>query len=161
MSYSAVTDLMVGDIPLPSYLSPQKYVDDAADEMDSHIGFLYQTPIDITDVETNPVSRPVRLLLKRISVHLSTGRILMAIAAPTEDSTVHAYGYHMVKDALDALKSISDGAIALDGATSMSTETNATTAPLISNLDPESMVEAFYNRVVNPNVTASSLGINL
>jgi hypothetical protein len=41
MAYSAVTDLLTGDLPLPSYVSPVKFVDDAADEIDSKIGFLY------------------------------------------------------------------------------------------------------------------------
>ncbi|HWI68184.1 MAG TPA: hypothetical protein VNS88_07365, partial [Nitrospiraceae bacterium] len=73
MGYSEVTDLLTGNVPTPAYLSPQKYVDDAADEIDSKIGFVYETPIDVTYSSSNPVTRPVRLLLKRINNFLASG----------------------------------------------------------------------------------------
>lgn len=152
MAYAAVTDLLTGAIPTPAYLSTQKYVDDAADEIDSHIGLMYATPIDVTDVESNPVVRPVRLLLKRINTYLATGRLIMAATSNGEDDNLHAYGLSLVQEANAALKSISSGEIVLTGV--LPADPNAlarTTGPLISNVDPESSVEAFYDRVANPN----------
>lgn len=149
-AYSATTDLLTGDIPLPSYITPAKYVTDAADEIDSYIGFIYLTPINVTDVPENLVSRPARLLLKRISTHLSSGRLLMAVAAPQEENNTHAYGARLVREALTALNAIADGTISLEGAAKNITETVEVTAPLINNLDAVSAVETFYDRARNP-----------
>lgn len=150
-AYSATTDLLTGNVPVPSYLSPQKFVDDAADEIDSKIGFLYSTPIDIVSVDST-VPRPARLLLKRINNFLASGRLLLAAAAGQEDSQLHAYGWSLIQEATIALNAIASGAITIEGATRIDTgDEAAVTAVIINNLDPESTVEAFYNRIANPN----------
>lgn len=151
MAYSEITDLLTGNVPTPAYLSPQKYVDDAADEIDSKIGFVYETPIDVTDSSSNPVSRPVRLLLKRINNFLASGRLLLAVDAGAETDRVHAYGLYLVKEAEESLCAISDGKVNLEGAELLPTDQARVTAPLIQNVDSESNVEAFYDRIANPN----------
>lgn len=154
MAYAAVGDLLTGGIPTPAYLSTQKYVDDAADEIDSHIGLMYATPIDVTDVETNPVVRPVRLLLKRINTYLATGRLIMAATSNGEDDNLHAYGLSLVQEATAALKAISSGEIVLTGVDPADPDAQArVTGPIIANVDSESNVEAFYDRIANPNYT--------
>jgi len=159
-AYSAVTDLLTGNIPVPAYLTPQKFVDDAADEIDSKIGFLYQTPIDIV-TEYDPesptsVPRPARLLLKRINNFLASGRLLLAAAAGQEDSQLHAYGWSLIQEATAALNQIASGEIPIEGAVKVDTgDAAAVTAIIINNLDPESSVEAFYNRIANPDYVYS------
>lgn len=151
MAYSAPGDLLMGKIPLPSYIDPQKVVDDAADEMDSKIGFLYQTPVDINELSSQLV-RPARLLLKRINNNLATGRLILAIASPEENKNLHAYGWALVTEATKALECIAEGEVKLDGAPLVDTSGGeAVTTPLIDNLDAESNVEAFYDRLANPN----------
>lgn len=142
MSYSDVDDLMVGKIPLPQALDPQKFVDDATDEVDSYIGFTYVTPVDLTVVD-----RPVRLLLKRIANMLATGRLIQAAAAGSENHSVHAYGRTLIQQAIDLLTQISDNKVIL---TSVPTVTGGTTTtgPTIFNVDAESNVEAFYDRIM-------------
>lgn len=148
-AYSAITDLLTGNIPTPASLDPQKFVDDAADEIDSKIGFLYQTPIDVSG--TSLVPRPARLLLKRINNFLASGRLLMAAAAAQEDSQLHAYAWSLVQEATAAVNQIADGTIPLEGATKLDTgDSGAVTAVIINNLDSESNVEAYYNRIANP-----------
>lgn len=154
MAYSEVNDLLTGNVPTPAYLSPQKYVDDAADEIDSKIGFIYQTPVDVSGSQ---VVRPAVLLLKRINNFLASGRLLMAVDAGGEDTQLHAYGLSLVKDATAALDQIASGAIALDGAPKIDTTEDArVTSPLIFNEDAESNVSAFYDRLANPNFTYTS-----
>lgn len=150
MAYSTTADLLTGNIPLPSYLDPQKFINDAADEIDSRIGFTYQTPVDI-EAPTN-VTRPVILFLKRISNWLASGRLLLAAAASAEDTQLHAYAYSLVRDAETGLQAIVDGDIVLEGAALANggSSTVVTNAPLISNGDTESLVDAFYSRVTNP-----------
>ncbi len=152
MAYCVVGDLLHGSIPLPTYLSVQKFVDDAADEIDSKLGFIYDTPINVQDTPENPVVRPVRLLLKRLNAFLATGRLLLAVDAGHETDRVHAYGYSLIQEAQLTLEQIAQGQIKLEGVPVLTELEGASiTAPLISNLDTESNVEAFYDRIANPD----------
>ncbi len=149
MPYSAVTDLLTGNIPTPQYLDPQKFVDDAADEIDSKIGFLYVTPIDVGS--GTDVPRPAVLLLKRINNFLASGRLILAAAAGQEDSQLHAYGWSLIQEATAAVNQIASGDLPIDGAVKLDTgDAAAVTAIIINNLDEESHVEAFYDRIANP-----------
>lgn len=153
--YCLTTDLLTGNIPTPGYMSPQKFVDDAGDEIDSKIGFVYETPIDISD--TSEVVRPARLLLKRINVFLATGRLLMAAASAGEDTSLHAYAKKMVDDATTALDAIFAGEIPIEGAVLINpAEEDVTKAPLWSNPDIESAVDSFYEQLVPTNSASGS-----
>lgn len=159
MAYCEITDLLLGDIPTPTYVDLQKMVNDAADEIDSKIGYVYQTPVDVS--LTSNVVRPARLLLKRINAHLATGRIILMVASPEENANLHAYGYHLVKEAILALDQIAAGQISLEGATEVVSDLPQATVPMISNLDSESQVEAFYDRIANPNYLFYPLGYHV
>ena len=148
MAYCSSGDLMLGSIPLPAYLDTDKAVEDAADEIDSKIGLIYETPVEVLD--TNKVSRPVKLFFKRTNAMLASGRLLLAIASPEEQRSLHAYAYSLVKEATDALTAIASGEVQLDIPLLNPDSTVAVTAPQIDNLDSESNVEAFYNRIANP-----------
>ena len=153
--YSLVGDLLTGDLPLPPYVSPQKFVDDAADEINSKIGFLYQVPVDLNAPD---VKMPVKLLIKRINNFLASGRLIMMLTQSQEDTRLHAYGYSLVADATAALLQISTGELVLELPAPEGSETTvAVTAPLIYNQDAESGVEAFYDRVANPNYSFGSV----
>jgi hypothetical protein len=153
VAYSEVSDMLTGNIPVGGTM-PQKYVNDAADEIDSVIGGIYVTPInmDPTPSDTPPgtgtVQRSSRLLLKRISNFLASGRYMLATAAGGEDDQLHAYAKYLVDTALAALMRIATGEVVLEGATKSDPEgEEGLPGPLISNVDPESNVEAFYDRI--------------
>lgn len=150
-TYSLASDMLLGGIPTPVYADKDKYVQDATDEVDSYIGFLYQTPVDVTS--GGPTPRPVRLLLKRIANDLATGRYIMAVSGGGQRNTVHAYGKELVDQACAILKKISEGDIVLQDVPLLSTATPVS-SPLIFNVDDESQVEAYYDRVVTPRTTA-------
>lgn len=150
MAYSEPTDLLTGSIPTPDYLSPEGYVNDAADEIDSKLGFIYKTPIALD--EADDATRPARLLLKRINNFLATGRLLMAVASPEENNQVHAYAERLVGEAYASLDLIAKGVIDL-GAERLPGEAEATVVPLVVYGDAESNVEAFYDRIANPDYT--------
>lgn len=150
MAYSETEDLLIGDLPLSGVVDPEKYIQDATDEIDSYIGNVYTTPLDVSD--TSSIARHSRLLIKRICNHLSTGRLILAVASPSEDTQLHAYGASLVQNALEALVLIAEGKVLLEGAPSSDTnETVRVTTPLIYNKDTESQVEAFYDRIANPS----------
>lgn len=155
MAYCTVADLLIGDIRQSAALDPEKYVNDAADEIDSKIGWVYQTPIP---VETNTPTgspaaatpRPVQLLLKRINAHLASGRMILAATVAAEQDQLNAYGASLVAEAELAIGQIASGQLVLDGVTAGTGSTPSKPRPLIANGDSESYVDAFYNRVVNP-----------
>ena len=157
MAYCEATDLLVGDMPLPKALRPQQYVDDAADEIDSMIGFIYATPVDIVSDGT-PVKRPVRLLLKRLNVLLASGRLITAMSSNSQRSDLHPYGASLIREATDVLKQIAAGDLLLPGVPPADPEASDTsTGPLIANIDAESNVESFYNRIANPGYSFGPL----
>lgn len=147
-AYCTTGDLLTGKIPLPAYLDPQKFVDDAADEINSKIGYIYQIPVDLTDPN---VQLTAKLVLKRINVHLATGRLLLSVAAPGEQRQEHAYGLGLLKEAQAALMLLADGAVPLEGVLPADgVQPDQVSMPLIANVDQESAVEAFYDRIANP-----------
>lgn len=149
MAYCSPTDLMIGNIPLPQYMDANQLINDAADEIDSKIGWRYETPLD--NSETGPLSRPARLMLKRINAALATGRIILAVASPEEKNNLHSYGWSLIREANGAINVIADGTVVLEGATLNPVVVEPVAAPLIDNLDAESQVEAFYDRIANPD----------
>ncbi|HEY6021687.1 MAG TPA: hypothetical protein VIY48_18015 [Candidatus Paceibacterota bacterium] len=146
--YCLTTDLLHGDIPLPSYIDKQVWVDKGAEEIDSKIGFRYSTPVPLTG---NTVDRPAVLLLKNLNAFITTGRILMAVDASGEDTQVHAYAQKLLSEAYSTLDAIADGRIDLTGAELNTNAATKTSAIIVNNIDSESQVEAFYDRIANPN----------
>lgn len=147
-AYSKVEDLLTGDIRLPGYLDVPGAVQDATDEIDSKIGALYDTPIDISD--TSPVSRPARLMLKRVANFLASGRLLLEVAASAEQTELHAYAKSLVDEANLAISQIATGELPLPGAEMVPNAQRRGSTPLIANVDATSNVEAFYERFANP-----------
>lgn len=157
MTYCETTDLLVGDMPLPRGLRPQQYVDSASNEIDMHIGFVYTTPVNVAD--DSPVIRPARLILKETAIKLSSGRLILAMSTSAQRTELHAYGKRLVDEALAIINQIASGEIVLHGADRLDvgdgSETNFT-GPQIHNVDAESNVEAFYDRISNPNYRFSA-----
>lgn len=149
-AYCTVVDLLIGDIPTSAALDPAKYVQDAADEIDSKIGFIYTTPIV-------DAPRPVTLLLKRINAHLASGRLILAATITGEMDQLNAYGASLVADAELAIAQIAAGEIILQDvlpAPGVVLQTSIH-APMIANGDSESSVDAFYSRVVGGSTFVS------
>jgi phage gp36-like protein len=134
-------------------------VQDAADEIDSYLGSLYTTPLVFDD--QNAAHRPWMLLLKRLNAHLATGRLLMSAASGNQDKQVHAYAEYLIKAAESILKQIQTGEIVIPFQTPPAGQPVHTTTPLINNLDEESNVEAFYDRVAKPSLIQIPREINL
>jgi hypothetical protein len=147
MAYCEESDLLIGDIPVPTYLKKDDYIQAAADEIDSHLGFIYKTPINVS--EDGPLVRPARLLLKRIAAHLASGRLIMAQDSSGQNEELHQYGLYLVNQAMEAIQAIKSGQVKLEGALPAEGEKQSASVPLISNLDPVSNVEAFYGMVTS------------
>jgi hypothetical protein len=141
MAYSAVGDLLIGDIPLPPRFGDgTKFIDMATDEIDSQIGHIYVTPIELEDI---PANRPARLLLKKINNFIASGRMILDMAMAGEDRELQAYGKSLLREGLDLLGKISSGKIELP-AVLINPTPASDSGPVVLNEDPESLVEGFY-----------------
>jgi len=146
-TYSEVDDLLLGELQAPEQKICQKYVQDAADEIDSKLGFIYVTPIT---VDPNGEFRATALLLKRINNFLATGRLILANAASREDQYLNAYGKSLIVEATEAINAFLTGTMPLPGAIPVNPDATGATGPIINNLDAQSNVESFYAFATDP-----------
>lgn len=164
--YCTTDDLRLGSIPLPAYIDPAEAVADAADEMDSYLGLFYVIPIPAKDsVEQQAIDDPTKripdvvyLTLKRINANLASGRTLLEIASSAENDRLQAYGVSLVNDALEALGRLKEGQPILLNVPQLTPDSPLVAGPLISNVDAESNVEAFYTRIADPYYCFGDLG---
>lgn len=148
-TYSDIDDLILGELAKPDNEFCNKYIQDAADEIDSKLGFIYVTPIAIS--LTDPAVRAGALLIKRISIFLSSGRLVLANAASREEQYLNAYGASLVNDATKALDALASGTMPLPGATLLDSADKGTSGPIIANVDTQSNVESFYTFASDPS----------
>ncbi len=111
MSYCEVEDLLIGQVRdrLPPQVVPNDFIEAASDEIDSKLGFMYVTPFMLD--QDRPNSLPVfqAKLIKDICKKLASGRILLAATSAMEQSTIHAYGASLIRDATVSLMAIANG----------------------------------------------------
>lgn len=152
MAYATASDLLTGDIPLANrYGNGTGFINLAADEIDAQIGHIYVTPIELDPLDPRTV--PTAKLLKKINTLLASGRIILDMAAGGEDDGLHAYGRSMLNEAISLLRQITDKKIELYGAELIppaELEDNGRVS--ISNADPYSLVEGFYERYSSGSV---------
>ena len=108
MSYCEKADLLVGDIVVGPGNSFERWITTAGLEMDSKMGYIYVTPIDVTILPPHQSA-----LLKMICAKLASGRMLMAMAQGGEDTSVHAYALLLVRQATEELMLIANGEVDL------------------------------------------------
>lgn len=141
MAYSQVDDLLTGDLHISSKVDKQKVIDDAAEEIDSKIGFLYSLPIPFVSLPLHQ-----KLLLKQINNKLASGRLILALDIVGEENSLHAYGLRLVTEATGELMLIANGQVDLDAPRWETPDDSYTDkTPTIKNRDAESAVDQFEN----------------
>jgi hypothetical protein len=147
-AYCDKEDLLLGDLEVGPSVALETYVNAAAEEMNSRLGFVYKVPIEPKPPET-ALATHEGLLLKDINRKLATGRLILAMAQAGEDNNEHAYGASLVKDALYSLNLLTSRQI--DLVTAVLAEGNTAggdTSPLVHNHDEESLVDGFEHTVL-------------
>lgn len=159
MLYSKVEDLLLGDLIIPRTVSKDKFIEDASDEMDAKLGWMYATPLAPCEVpadatETEPtfehLPRHERLLLKSICNRLASGRLILTLDAAGEQTTLHAYGYRLVQDALGELNMLANGEVELSACPPLAGTVAGgdDRVPEVYNEDEESLLLGFQNTVL-------------
>lgn len=143
MAYAEPDTLLLGGIPARNEVELLQFVNDAADEIDSILGGVFETPV--TDrADGLPLDRPALLTLTRINRYLASGRYILAVGASGEDDSLHSYGNRLVREALDALRDIVNGKVLFD-ARRLPDPNAQYKGPSIIHAEAESNVEAFYS----------------
>ena len=154
---------MLGDIVVGQGVDRTRFIQQAADDMDAKLGWIYELPlrrqgqtidpqapvIDPTDDWKNLPTHQV-LLLKGINNKLASGRLILTLDIAGEGSTLHAYGWQLVREANAELAVLSNGEVFLAAAriTDDQAEHDDSRIPGISQPDSESLVLGFENTVM-------------
>lgn len=162
MPYSTVDDLLIGDLMVSPKLDKNKFIAQAAEEMDAKLGFVYTLPLQafpVSDPAPDPndwTALPIHqnLLLKGINNKLASGRLILTLAVATEGSTLHAYGLRLVSEATTELLMIANMDIILDAKRLNASTTNPDRTPAVVNHDEESAVDMFES-VMRPGETST------
>ena len=141
-TYCIESDLLIGDIPTPAYVNKSQYIVAAAEEIDAALATRYITPI-ILD-QNDPKTRQGRLILKKLNVHIASGRLIMAAAAGGEDTEVHAYARYLLREAAAALTGLREGRPIIEGAEEAEVSGDLSGKPVFLNADERSLVDEFY-----------------
>lgn len=148
MPYSEETDLLLGDLLVSPRLDKNKFIQDAADEIDSKLGFIYTIPLAPVAPETEIPAHEV-LLLKQINNKLASGRLIMTLDIAGEGTTLHAYGLRLVTEAQQELMLIANGFVELSAVRkTIAVALGESKVPRIVNADTESGVDIFYEHAM-------------
>ncbi|ANA87251.1 hypothetical protein SEA_GIBBLES_16 [Gordonia phage Gibbles] len=151
MAYCEVNDVQIGNIALPRGLGTpevikQRYINDTADDIDAKLGAIFALPL-----EPEPGSFTAAAL-KRINKYLAIGKLVIDAAAGGEDTQLHAYGFHHLREGNKAIEDILAGKIVLDLSPSEDADPDdQPTGPSVINKEPGSFVDAFYGHSLHPS----------
>ena len=146
--YCTPEDLLLGDLPTPAYIEKDLYILNASGEVDAALSARYVVPIVLDPL--NDTHRVAILILKRISAHIASARIIMAAAAGSEDNRVHAYARYLLQEGQVALDALAKGNPDLIGPIPLEPDSSMSDKPLVVNADPTSPVDEFY-RLTTPS----------
>lgn len=147
MPYATENDLMLGDMLLGPAVSPEKYLQEAEEDVDIALGDSFEMPYDVDD--PNAIERTV-ILLRRITARLASGRLILAQAIGGEDQSLQAYGKHLISEAEQVLTAIRNGSLDFEGPTPIEGAVEYT-GPTVYNYDSESAVDSFYDYFMGAN----------
>lgn len=153
MAYAAVSDLLLGDLIVAESIDRQKFVDLAAEEMNSKLGWVYELPLrgaGSAPSATSWLELPAHevSILKTINNRLASGRLILSLYIAGEDSQLHAYGYQLVQEAMSDLMLIANGNVSLSAHRTSAYSREGDTIPGISQHDDESLLLGFENSVM-------------
>lgn len=158
--YSDPADVLLGtDMAMPADDTVERFVKDAAKEIDSRLGFKYVTPLRFTRIVNGSVTKvdpedettytPSFLLINRLSNFIASGRLLLASAAPEENSSIHQYGNKLLRDAEAILSQITSNRADLEVEEIDTSDAETPYGLLVANRDRKSYVKAFEEQPMN------------
>lgn len=151
-AYCAPSDVSTGNVPLPRKLGSesvvkQHYIEKAADDIDGKLGAIFELPLAYEEGSFEA------LWLKRVNKYLAIGQLVIDAAAGGEDTQLHAYGFHHLREANKALDDALAGKVFLSFNKREGDPSDSDTGPSILNKEPASYVDSFYQSQLQNNIT--------
>jgi hypothetical protein len=139
-------------MPVSGFVNKQQFVDSAAEEMDSKLGYIYKLPLvppnpDNLDPAPALLDYEV-LILKHINNKLASGRLILAQDMAGEENSLHAYGLRLVTEATNELMALANGEVDLTAEKRYTIQREGDKVPSIINEDPESLLLGFTENVM-------------
>ena len=140
----------LGDLQISSAIGLDSVAEDAADEMNVRLGERYVVPLNLASPSLLPHHKK---LVEQINGRLAAGRLIMAVASPSEDRDLHNYGKYLVDLAMGDLDLIVSGRVLLGGQadSTVTTDPDAHAGPKVYNVDAESGVEQYVEAFFGGN----------
>lgn len=153
MAYSEVSDLLIGDLLISESVDRAKFVNLAAEEIDSKLGWVYELPLRTAEVASSPTAwknLPLHQanILKSINNRLATGRLILTLDIAGEGTQLHAYGWHLIQEALGDLAVIANGDVDIDAVRSIAVANEGDKRPVVLQQDEESLLLGWENTVM-------------
>lgn len=150
--YCVDTELLIEESvrTLPATINKNRYIEAASREMNAKLGTVYAIPLTLnsgyglTDFPSHEED-----LIKDIGIKLASGRMLVQIAADSDDD-VNKYGWRLIEEAQWYLKALVEKQISISANPTAGAEASGADAPGIQNRDHESMVESFEDVFMRP-----------
>lgn len=160
MAYSGVDDLLLGDLVFGPGVDRQKFIDQAAEDMDAKLGFVYRLPLTprvvananygsgAGDWKLLPLHE--QLLLKGINNKMASGRLILTLDISGEGTALHGYGWQLVRDSTNELLMLSNGDVFLSAQPVHADVLGVADVrtPGVTNEDDESLLLGFENTVM-------------
>lgn len=143
MPYAEPDSALLGGIPVHNPDVLNSFFVDAAEEIDSSIGTVYEIPVTKA-ADGSALSPVTTLILKRINRYLASGRYILSVASAGEDDGLHAYGLSLVREAQASIAAIATGTLDFDAKRVATTTSDNRKTPAILNAEARSNVDAFY-----------------
>jgi hypothetical protein len=161
MAYCEKSDLKYGQLPIAQVVDVNKYINDAADEIDIALGTRFITPVEL-DTDAHNEQRTLELILKKINSDIASGRVILAVTISNEDLQTNAYGMALLKAGCATLDALASGAYNYPGLVPLpgSPEERSNTI-VVRNQDSQSGVDAFYQSVAPGGLYARPMPLTL
>jgi len=157
--YCEDSEVKLGDLQPPRYVTIADEVQSAANHMNAYIGQIYKLPLPLDPSRIDHL--PDILLLNKINKDLATGNIILAAAAGGEDDNLHAYGRRLVENAEKELARIAAGRTVIEAGELIEESDQQPNGPIITNRDKVSYVDTFYKSSGTMNDPYDTWGVNL
>lgn len=165
--YSSPEDVLLGtDMALPGDDTVERFIIDAAKEIDSRLGFKYKTPLRFTRIVNGSVTyvddddpstyTPSYLLVSRLSNFIASGRYILAATMPEENASIHQYGNKLLRDAEAILSQITSNRADLEIEELPTDQAQTPYGLMVANREAKSYVKQFEDNPFNYNPGAES-----
>lgn len=140
---TAAIQTHVQNIRLPQGVTWDSLAEAAANEVDSHLGTRYITPLVASAAD--PETKATAYWLQNVSSMIAAARLMLSTAAPGSQDTANNYGKYLLQNAMTLINDVLSGKVDLQGVEEVGAGNDGIRGATIINQDQYSQVDLFYD----------------